>query len=262
MRVGFLSNNTEGAVHQMFELLPDDDYSWTITQEEMAEKVEKYSDKAFLADNEQFKGAQNIAVDTYKDKVIIKHIGETFPMFIKYKYKNSDTIECMGADNVYVTLNGVEVFENFYSSGLDEDKIVPLERELINTNEDFAGSLKTNYFVVVELTVENKYVDNAVNTYTHIGTEDLIDKHSTDFSDKIGYDNSYPGIIWYSGEYDSEGQRIMTLEGGEKYTFKVGIKVGEEYIDNNNLYLRICNRNTYIEDYVFQLFDLLNEKAE
>ena len=167
-----------------------------------------------------------------------------------------------GQEGIYYTLESVEVYDFFNDSGLDEDKIVPLERELINTNEDFAGSLKTNYFVVVELTVENKNIDNTVTTYTHIGTEDLVDKHSTSYIDKIGYDNSFPGIIWYSGEYDSEGQRIMTLEGGEKYTFKVGIKVGEEYIDNNNLYLRIGNRNTDIEDYVFQLFDLLNMKAE
>ena len=261
LRVGYLSDNTKNAVHQYFELFPNENYDWALTKEEAMFDA----GKAIALENDLYKSAKNIRIYTPDDMAVIKNIGDSLPSFSAYKYENKQDVEYLGVNGIYVTLDNVTVYSSLDESGLTFEDLLPGIREYFELDYGFAAEMKDgyneNYFIIADITVEYQIYNNCPNEvefYSPCSMHILPEKMTERQENLDAFKNSYPSIDYYTCEIGEDGYPIIKLKKGEKYSYSIGIKAGKEYVENDNVYMCVGGYSYDIENSVYHLFDLLS----
>lgn len=180
-------------------------------------------------------------------KVEMLGIGETMDGSWKLTSKETqETIMC-GEPGLTYTLNGIEIFDSIYSSGIDK-KETTMDTDNQNYERDFAD----NAFILVDMTATY----HAPNGEDEICASILFAGYCDE--EKLGKDfleikgQTYkrkPYVIYFSNHptaddprLDPEGQYDnFYIKNGEALNFKLGIITAQEFIDSKNVLLALGN---------------------
>ena len=193
-------------------------------------------------------------------------------MALRYKYEHVDGYECIGTEGIYITLDKVNLYDNYYASGLKFEDLPKYEQEYLNGGRDETDaayhakkSYETNNFVLLDLTAEYIAPEGAPETVKVYANNLVVhsfvgDEYDELYDSIIMWEEWYPGVVYRSVDYDEDGLSYFTISNGEKVNFQVGIKLSDKFIDAHNVFLCTDGHNPQMEDFVYFLFDLFPEE--
>ena len=242
VRMGYIQPTISGACWKVYEIFPD---------ENNIKYTQKPDMRTLTLVNRDEMG--EIQRDDYwlgGIDFVTKTVGETFPAFMAYKKNGGDEIEYLGYQGLYLTLDNVKVYSNFSESGLSEENLY-----YYYTKE----MLGKNNFIVVDLTAEYIAPEGGAQTikaYANMNSMRLLVRQKEYLNDK-----QFPTVVWYSGEHgEKDDFTAYTISDGEKYHYQLGIITDPAPVNDNNVFLQVCYETYLINNYVYQLFELLPEE--
>ncbi|MDD5796501.1 MAG: hypothetical protein PUD24_06170 [Oscillospiraceae bacterium] len=186
-------------------------------------------------------------------------IGDTINDYVCLSNEEIGDFE-RGVKGLTYTLNHVTVYNSLSDAGVSFDDCYDLY------DEQSIPEINNNKFMVVDMTAYYSIED---------GNESSINV-SLDFDIKFwndkgaNYHDIRPSLLWFSMhpvETDEELDRnkqyfVYRIKPGEAADFKLGILVGESYVNEHDVYLAQSGPEQKIDGFTPYYFKLFSEKTE
>ena len=243
------------------------------SQTETSEKTESESGKKKEETAKEEELPENVICTTYGDIAVpmkLMQIGESCTTVTGWRDYQGNVFH-NGTPGVTFTLNSVEVYDNFFDANLDTYGIAPLG--LSQRGED---ALRTNAFVLLEITAKYEVPESAKQRVmvTNMDIEPCyIEQKVMDYYRAGGMESrmlgGIPQIEYFSHrpkpddpelDYIHAGMSFM-LNNGEELTYQLGIVAGHEYVDNNNLFLRMGWINPKVPGATWNVYEILPDES-
>lgn len=175
-----------------------------------------------------------------------------------------------GTPGVTFTLNSVEVYDNFFDSGLDTYGVSPFElssREIDN--------LRANAFIVLEITAKYEVPEDARQ---RVMVPNEIEPFSLDAKGVLEYykdggresrmEGGVPYVKYFSLrpkpddpelDYIHECLSFM-ISNGEEITYKLGIIAGHEYVERKNIFIRMGWINPKVPGAMWNVYEIFPDE--
>ena len=198
-----------------------------------------------INEDSESSATNEMIIDTgFGDKAIVKGIGETYYAYLK-SYEYGCEVN-RGYEGVYITLDSIEIFDNFYDAQVETNSYIKNDDGSISPGKQFL--IDNASFIVVQLTAVYNKPEDGENEI--LFSKELVATYQEDPLNPISNRNKENIIItpvtgWLNDLPMGENEKLdpdhnrdcAILKDGIPYTYKLGIFADEYFIENEKYFL-------------------------